>query len=248
LASTATEKALRPIWRRLAPQWLRYAVWRYRHREVVSFARRRFRFTQRERDRLFMTIADFAWVNRPIRGYYMEFGCCTAISMRLAWKHFKHLGWSYLAFDSFQGFPEIAPMDRQELFRTGGAAMTESDFVRTVRRDGMPAHLLRTFPGFYRDSLTPTLAQALSEKAAVVYVDCDLYESAKDVLNFIPKFLQVGTVIVFDDWDCYWSDPERGERRAWREFLETNAHTHFEEICRIPRSIAFVCTKALPMG
>jgi hypothetical protein len=190
-----------------------------------------------------MTVADFAWINRPIDGYYMEFGCCSGRSMRLAWKYFKPLGWTYLAFDSFQGFPEIAAIDRLEPFEKGKAAMTEADFIQTVRRAGMPARLLRTFPGFYRDTLTPALAQSLPDKAAVIYVDCDLYESTRDVLSFIPKFLQVGTVIAFDDWDCYWSDPERGERRAWREFLNTNPCAHFEEICRIPRSIAFACTK-----
>jgi hypothetical protein len=48
------------------------------------------------------------------------------------------------------------------------------------------------------------------------------------VLNFIKPFLQPGTIIVFDDWNCFIGDPEKGERRAWAEFTAANPHLKFE--------------------
>jgi len=58
-------------------------------------------------------------------------------------------------------------------------------------------------------------------------VDCDLYKSAKEVMNFIRPVLQNGTVVVFDDWYCYHADPNKGEQRALSEFLELHPEVDF---------------------
>jgi hypothetical protein len=178
-----------------------------------------------------MSIARFAHINRPIDGYYMEFGCHEANTMRRAFDCFRHLfDWTYVAFDSFEGLPEIAEIDRQEIWEPGKCATAEEDFRDRVLRAGMPADRLITVKGFYDHSLTPELRdRLLPHKAAVVYIDCDLYVSTVDVLNFIVDFLQIGTIIVFDDWNCFWGDPRRGERRAWSEFLAKHPDLEFEE-------------------
>ena len=207
---------------------LRWLDREYREREwwrINSYTR----FGRGQREAIFLAIARFAHINRPISGYYMEFGCHEANTMRLAWKHFRHLfNWDFVAFDSFQGLPEIGEVDRQEIWQKGRLATAEAEFVRKVTAAGMPRERLRTVPGFYADSLTPDIArQLLPKRAAVVYVDCDLYESTVPVLDFIKGFLQPGTVIVFDDWNCFLADPDKGERRAWREFTEANPHLRF---------------------
>jgi len=150
--------------------------------------------------------------------------------MRLAYKHSRYLfDWTYVAFDSFEGFPEIAEIDRQEIWAPNKCATAEEDFRDRVLRAGMPADRLITVKGFYDRSLTLELRdRLLPHKAAVVYVDCDLYVSTVDVLNFIVDFLQTGTIIVFDDWNCFWGDPRRGERRAWREFRAKHPDLEFE--------------------
>ena len=78
-------------------------------------------------------------------------------------------------------------------------------------------------------------------KAAVIYVDCDLYKSTVPVLKFIVPFLQRGTIIVFDDWNCFYGDPELGERKAWSEFLSANPHLKFEEFIETNEAKAFIC-------
>jgi O-methyltransferase len=200
-------------------------------------------FQMAERDTLFRRIAYFCHVNRPMEGYYMEFGCHEANTMRLAWQHSRFLfNWAYIAFDSFEGFPEITEIDQQEIWAPGKCATDEIEFRRRVERAGMPGERLRTVKGFYDASLTETLRdQLLPTKAAVVYVDCDLYESTVPVLEFMAPFLQRGTIVVFDDWNCFWGDPDRGERLAWREFRERYPELRFESFHTDGMAKAFIC-------
>lgn len=201
-------------------------------------------FQMREREDLFKSIAYFCHVNRPMTGYYLEFGCHNGNTMRMAWRNSRYLfDWDFIAFDSFEGFPEISGIDQQEIWAPGKCATAEEDFRRIVRSAGMPAKKLTTVKGFYDRSLTPELAARLQPKKAVVcYIDCDLYHSTVPVLDFIREFLQVGTIIVFDDWNCYWGDPERGERKAWTEFLERHPKLNFEPFVSKTMAHAFIYT------
>jgi O-methyltransferase len=198
-----------------------------------------------ERKYLFLCIARFANVNRPIEGYYMEFGCFEANTMRLAYDTFHHLfDWHYVGFDSFEGLPEIEAIDRQDAWQKGKLKTAEQNFIQICRRHGLPANRLRTVKGFYADSLTEELARdMLPRKAAVIYVDCDLYVSTVPVLSFVTVFLQVGTIIVFDDWNCFDADPDRGERKAWREFCDLHPHLRFEPFVQTGMQMSFVCVE-----
>ena len=189
-----------------------------------------------------MSIARFAHVNRPIDGYYMEFGCHEANTMRKAYDCFRHLfDWTYVAFDSFEGLPEIVEIDKQEVWQKGKNKTEEEEFVRICLRHGIPRDRLITVKGFYDESLNDELKERLlPRKAAVIYVDCDLYASTGPVLEFIKDFLQKGTVIVFDDWNCFHGDRDKGERRAFREFLEREPHLRFEEFVRTAEAQAFI--------
>ncbi len=225
----AMPEGVKPALRRLRAleRFVPFSPARARARWVASYTA----FQMAEHERIFRRIAFFCHVNRPMRGYYFEFGCHEANTMRLAYKHSRYLfDWTYVAFDSFEGFPEIDKIDRQESFEPGKCATSEEAFREKVRRAGMPPDRLRTVKGFYDRSLTPEVRdELLPHKAAVVYVDCDLYVSTVDVLNFIVDFLQTGTIFVFDDWNCFWGDPRRGERRAWSEFLAKHPDLEFEE-------------------
>lgn len=191
---------------------------------------------------IFLSIARFAHINRPIDGYYFEFGSHEGRTMRLAWRHFRHLfNWQYVAFDSFEGLPEIEEIDRQAIWAKGRLATDEDRFIKLVTSSGMPRNRLTTVKGFFDKSLTTELQQLLlPRKAAVVYVDCDLYMSTVPVLEFIKPFLQIGTVIVFDDWNCFYGNPDQGERLAWREFREENPTLKFEPFVSTNEAQSFI--------
>lgn len=230
----------RPL--RWAFDWLRYPPGSQTRRMISYVSGEYTPFGRNQRYKIMLDIARFATINRPITGYYMEFGSHEANTMRMAWRAFGSLfDWDFIAFDSFQGLPDIAPIDEQVIWGKGRLATAEAEFIKLCRKAGMPAGRLRTVRGFYDETLTPELQQSLSSrKAAVVYVDCDLYKSTVPVLNFIRPFLQPGTIIVFDDWNCFLGDPERGERRAWREFRVANPDLRFEPFVQTGMQASFI--------
>lgn len=149
----------------------------------------------------------------------------------MAYDAFSHLyDFTYVAFDSFEGLPEVEGIDvHGGLWYRGKMRTSEESFVRMCREHGLPMNKLRTVKGFYKDSLTTALRDELAPlKAAVVYIDCDLYASTVPVLGFVRDFLQPGTVLIFDDWFLFYGEPDRGERRAFREFCAANPKARFE--------------------
>tara|TARA_B110000046_G_C12858816_1_gene340922 strand:- start:299 stop:808 length:510 start_codon:yes stop_codon:yes gene_type:complete len=162
--------------------------------------------------------------------------------MKLVWKHTQHLfNWHYIGFDSFEGLPAISRRDNQQIWEKGKLKTEEDDFIDIVINSGMPRERLQTVKGFYDQTLTDQLADDLGPaKAAVIYIDCDLYASTIPILKFIRPFLQPGTIIVFDDWNCFIGDPEKGERKAWAEFLEANPNYKFEPFVSTNEAQSFV--------
>jgi len=199
-------------------------------------------FRTNVRRNLFMSISVFAFHNQPLNGYYFEFGCHKARTMRLAWDTFHSLyDWTYVAFDSFEGLPEMDPSDSMPIWKKGDLKTSEEDFIKTVVKHGMPRKKLKIVKGFYSESLTPQLRdELLPKKAAVIYIDCDLYSSTSSALNFAKDFLQRGTVIVFDDWFCFYGDPQKGERLAFHEFCRRNPEMVFEEYIQTNEAKAFI--------
>lgn len=228
-------------------------IWLVAKQKRVSFRDEKRRRVQRKKywdfhiknhEMLMLSIANYAFVNRPIDGYYMEFGCCSAVTMRLAWDNFHWIfpSWQFIAFDSFEGFPDIQEIDKQEIWQKGKASMDEEKFVACLLGHGIPQEKFQTVKGFYDKTLTSELQhKLLPTKAAVVYVDCDLYASTVPVLQFIVPFLQKGTVIVFDEWNAFWGDPDKGERRAFQEFQAENPSWNFEPFVSTNMAQAFIC-------
>ncbi len=230
----------------LVPESLRLRLL-YRGNAYIAEKNRRvqrknyWNFIMGNREKIFRGIGNFAFINRPIEGYYMEFGCCGANTFRMAWDIFSpQFKWDFLAFDSFEGFPEIQKIDEQEIWKKGKSKMELENFKSTIEKHGVER--TRIFPGFYEDSLTPALqSELLVKKAAVIYVDCDLYTSTVTVLNWVLPFLQKGTVIAFDEWNAYWGDPAKGERKAFAEFTEAHPEWHFEPFIANQMQKAFIC-------
>lgn len=217
------------------PVWALTRKGRWIHRRYSNFG-------QEQRSFVFMSIARFMHINRPIQGYYFEFGCNEANTMRKAWDHFQHLfDLHYVGFDSFEGLPEITEIDRQVIWERGKLAFAEKQFTEIVLTHGMPSNRLRTVKGFYDVSLTTELRDSLlPRKAAVIYIDCDLYMSTVPVLEWVIDFLQIGTIIVFDDWYCFHGDPQRGEQRAWNEFRLRHPELRFTEFVRTNEAASFI--------
>ena len=175
---------------------------------------------------------DFFWKSffylktNKVKGDYLEFGSGSHVrSFRLAYKY-QQLEYEYLrlfAFDSFQGLPEPVGIDNHPQWYKGALAVSLEQFHQIMKSVGASEDTYHVVPGFYKDTLdkfTPTTYGI--ERAAMVFVDCDLYASTMSVLNFVKDILVDGSILAFDDWFCFNGNPDKGEQKAFREFLESN--------------------------
>ncbi len=129
----------------------------------------------------------------------------------------------FFAFDSFEGLPELTSDDvATPDFEKGQYGHPVEQFEATLRTRGIPAEKTRIIKGWFKDSCTRETAREHElKKAAVVWIDADLYSSTKTALTFITDLIQDGTILIFDDWFSYRGSPYAGEQRAFREWLTT---------------------------
>lgn len=179
----------------------------------------------REKYRFFQLAYDYLYGNE-VHGDYFEFGCHKARTFRMSLSEArkKEFDWmKFYAFDSFEGLPEAAEIDRFPGWEKGMLKTSEDMFAALIKEHGVYADKVTTVKGFFNESLTPVLQQdmlAKNSKLALAYIDCDFYESTVPVLEFILPFLQEGAIVAFDDWNNFKANPNRGEKRAFREFCE----------------------------
>lgn len=185
--------------------------------------------------RMFGTVLDFVFASR-LDGDIYEFGTLNGYTARhlaigLADKSRKMAARLHL-FDTFTGFPELTSSVDKTSYETasgwikGGCHAVPGAAQRVERMLGMflPRERFTINVGTFADTLTQ---EAASRKAALVHIDCDLYESTKLVFDRLLDFnaIQDGTVLVFDDFNCARANPEFGERRAMHETFD--AHPRF---------------------
>lgn len=163
-----------------------------------------------------------------IEGDYLEFGVWKGRSFARAYNVWKHLfqnknkleGMRFFAFDSFQGLPET--LESPE-FKKGHYSSTEKSFKENIAGQGVDLSRVVTVPGWFKETLNEATKDRLSlKKAAVVFIDCDLYESAKTVLDFLADLVQDGTIFIFDDWFAFKGRSDKGEQMAVKEWLKAN--------------------------
>src|SRR5579863_4153609 len=162
-----------------------------------------------------------------VEGDIAEFGCmtgrtATVISGALA--SFKSKKKLHL-FDSFEGLPKTSGgVDSGSIHVQRGdwAPGTCKGISPTALKKKCRRYLggdqLFIYEGWFSETM-PTIPP--STVFAMLHVDCDLYQSTMDVLDYLfsHKMVARGAIILFDDWNCNWASNEQGERKAWRELV-----------------------------
>lgn len=135
-------------------------------------------------------------------GMALEFGVATGNTLRVISK--ARGGVEVYGFDSFDGLPEA--------WLPGTPAGT---FARDDLPDVPGAELV---VGLFADSL-PGFLESHPGHIDFLHVDCDLYSSAKTVLDLCGPRLRPGSIVHFDE---FFNVPgwKRHEYRAWTEFIE----------------------------
>src|SRR3989344_87328 len=162
------------------------------------------------------------------KGDYLEFGVWKGGSLNAAYhlsKKFKNLkSMRFYAFDSFEGLPEIEGTDSElKQFGKGEYNCSLDSVKKALKKNGVDLEKITFTKGWYKDTLNQNTRNNLPiKKASLIYVDCDLYDSTVPVLDFVTPYVSDGTIIVFDDWFCFNGRPDKGEQKAFSEWLEKN--------------------------
>lgn len=143
----------------------------------------------------------------PVPGSFVEFGVYRGGSLiktiKMAKKYLKK-GVSFYGFDTFEGLPKTSKPLTKDLvadYKEGMFADTSIEYVKEqLKKDGLRANLIK---GRF-DQLKDLSAYKI-KKIRFAHIDADIYEGYRDSLNKMTPYLQVGTVILIDEY-CAPSD------------------------------------------
>jgi O-methyltransferase len=158
-----------------------------------------------------------------VGGAYGEFGVWKGRTFIEAWRvNAKYEAErDFVAFDSFEGLPELGERDSGGPFHEREFAHSRAAFDARLRRARIPAVDVTVVQGRFDESLARAEQVPLGP-FAVAWIDCDLYESTVPVLDYLTSRIGPGTVLLFDDWYTFRASPEKGEMLACQEWLERN--------------------------
>ncbi len=160
-----------------------------------------------------------------VPGDIAEFGCHTGRTAKViaAGMKLMRANKRLHLFDSFDGLPtSVHEVDRENVHvKTGvwGAGAYKGlnpEQLQHACQKYLPPGTVHIHTGWFSESL-PKMAPGT--KFSMLHIDCDLYVSALDVLDFVFQTgaLSDGAVVLFDDWNCCRASNDFGERKAWKE-------------------------------
>ena len=228
---------LRKAYREYVPEFIKFPLYKTLSRAFPNHFSRAYEIDSRA-SREFMRKAFTTLWNNQVSGDYAEFGCGKG-SFIPAYQESRKIKYNCTmwAFDSFRGLPPPSGAKDEHPRWIEGAYKTPVDeFRRFCNKAGLLESEYQIVEGFYEETLAPAhpagRVRKLPESIAFAYIDCDLYSSAKTVLNFLAPRIKHGTILAFDDYFCYSSTALAGERLACAEFLIEHPNFHLSPYCQ----------------
>lgn len=129
-------------------------------------------------------------------------------------------------FDSFQGLPDpVNTVDAGSVhvlsgvWSKGRCCGGSPESVRASLKPILPDDRVIIHTGWFKDTL-----KDLNSPLAMLHIDCDLYQSAWDVLDWVfwHALISEGAIILFDDWNCNRASTTAGERMAWEKIVKSH--------------------------
>lgn len=154
----------------------------------------------------------------------LEFGVADGYAFTKKLYAARYLGvsdrFTFHGFDTFEGLPPIDEgVDRSLLSGDAWEAGTyrgrfeELQSYCAANYDNFKLHR-----GLFDDTLRQDFLESLiSDKPALIWIDCDLYSSTKSIFDRLIPFIPTGCVIYFDDIYYNYSSRFTGEMRAVHE-------------------------------
>jgi hypothetical protein len=188
-----------------------------------------------------MLISAFHYIKgNQIQGDFCEFGTLFGdISIDAFYLNTKLTSKRELFFfDSFEGLPNTPEPYDQKILEPGSFAFSLKNFRNRLKKFGVDIDQVHIIPGFFSKTLV-TRNDPL--EIAIAWVDCDLYSSTLEVLDFLTARLSQGSLLILDDYFLF-DQPSKGQRLAVAEWLRKNPHiqlTHYRDFHWAGRAFIF---------
>jgi hypothetical protein len=129
-------------------------------------------------------------------------------------------------FDSFEGLPP-STVDIHRNWTPGSYACSLEQVKDSLAKWGMPLEF-HLHKGWYSKEYFSRVQEQFSlPPPGIALIDCDIYESAREVLLFLDQILVRNTILLFDDYNAFGKDPNHGERKALAEY--ESSHPRFRK-------------------
>jgi len=180
-------------------------------------------------------------------GDYYEFGVYKGFDLWFMTKlaeEYNHPDMRFFGFDSFKGLPvpksvDVEPDAFGNYFAKGCFSASLGFVLSNLKQHGTDLDKVTLIEGYFSESLNKQIIENYGmRKASIILIDCDMYESTIQVLNFIVDILQEGTILLFDDWLL--TDENKGEQLAFKEWLEENPSIRVKEFITFGLGKGFV--------
>lgn len=170
-------------------------------------------------------VFNFALSNLEITGLVMEFGVKSGKSInKLAVKD-KFKRKTIYGFDSFEGLPEDWSGTR-----TVRGRLSNLGKLPKVNKN------VSLIKGWFKDTLPIFLNEHQNNKIAFMHIDCDIYQSTKDIFDCLGEKINKGTIIIFDEFFNY-PNWQNHEYKAFQEFI-SNSKKSFKYLCYAHTQVA----------
>lgn len=215
-------------------QWLKFKRYELAHKSFHNNNKSFYPTTPMLLEGIIKAI-DIQLKENKVNGYaYWEFGVFKGFSLWFSQMYAKCKGikgLEFYGFDSFAGLPDSDIDGLKPAFRKGHYE-SPYEFIQNIFKTlEFPTDKMKLFKGFYSKELFKKFSQENNFlPISICVIDVDIYESTVEVLEFIKDHLVTGSIVLFDDFNCFLKSDEHGERKALVEFRKKYPNFEFEHL------------------
>ena len=170
-----------------------------------------------------------------IDGDICEFRVAQGTTSKLIAHFIKNTNKKLFLFDSFQGLPKPTEKDqlKDDIFNLGNMekyqgkmSHAENKVINELKSINFSNDKLIINKGFFNEE--SKIHMRLPKAVSFAFLDFDFYQPTLDGLNFLNKVLNVGGIIIVDDYDFF----STGVKTSVDEWFKLNSKSYKKKIIK----------------
>ena len=206
---TARINSKNQVFKDIVPDGVINSLWRISRQESTDYFKKHenkiMLFNKRE------NLWDYTLEEIISEGDILEFGVWYGKSINYMSKKLKNR--KFYGFDSFEGLQED----------WYGTWMPKNFFDQKGKLPKVPKNV-KLIKGWFINTV-PDFMENNSNQIAILHIDCDTYESTREIFELLGNKINRGTLIIFDEYQGYpgW---KFGEYKAFQDFINKSKKTY----------------------